>query len=399
MKKLNKELYEQHAKRIEVIVRHQSPFSIYLKRKDFSFIVESQLNILNVLEHKFDDSKIDKKFKVNNLVKLYNGSTGSKFQINDQFKLDDDVDYLDSMNYLVTYCKNIFKVDIDELVSGKQTTVEQPVSPINQSNVENINEAAAGAGAFGSMFSMGAEYMDPRQNPFILSQASVQLQKEMSEGKFYRYKTKPRAIPVIKWVGAILIILTCLSLILMAVFAFLTNNAKVIVEGSSDPVLFSTITDGIFFILFAGLGVYNLVVFFKSILSKNENQIYYFQWQVLLIFIIGAIMAVLFGIDGVFLVEYSVPDLTNIQKLGIQMWKVFWFMSISSVGLCLVPIILASIFNPKVDTAAIDKRLNQIVEQLTSNYGVFKKPTADVQKPVDVKKPRKSKKDSTDKKE
>ncbi len=67
-------------------------------------------------------------------------------------------------------------------------------------------------------------------------------------------------------------------------------------------------------------------------------------------------------------------------------------MSVSSVGLCLVPIILASIFNPKIDTAAIDKRLSQIVDQLTSNYGVFKKPGADVQKPVDVKETKKPKK-------
>lgn len=191
--------------------------------------------------------------------------------------------------------------------------------------------------------------------------------------------------------------LSCLSLILMAIFAFMANKTKIV--SAEEDIYFSSITDGIFFILFAGLGIYNLVVFFKSIFSKNENQIYYFQWQVLLIFIIGAIMAVLFGIDGVFLVQYDLEAATHLQKIGIQMWKIFWFMSAACVGSCLVPIILASIFNPKIDTGAIDKRLAQIVDQITSNYGVFKKPTVDAQKPVEVKKPKRTKKDSKDKKE
>ncbi len=379
MEKLTKDLYIKHSKRLQAIISEQSQFAKYLSKPDFANILQSQLNTVFALQNKFKGAS---EVKVENLVKTFNKITKLNFKLNEKFKLDDDADYIDSMNYLVTYCSNIYKVNIDDLVEGKKVTVSEPNVNIKP---EIDDQGQANGGMFGAMgMGMGAEFMDPKQNPFVVGQASAKLQKEIIAGQFYRFKTKPKAIPIIKWIATILVMLTCVGLILMSIFAFMTHGIQVQPSGGGDPQQLSTITDGIFFLLFAGIGVYNTVTFFQTNLSKNPNEKFYFAWQILLIFIIGAIFAVLFCINGIFELGFSYIGGSDIQILGKNAWHYIWFVNIGLTGACIVPIIVGSILNPKVDTGAMDKRLNEIVDSLTSGYSMYKKP--DVQDPVDVKK-------------
>lgn len=386
MEKLTKDLYIKHAKRLQAIINEQSSFAKYLARTDFANILQSQLNMLFALQSKFKKEKVANNLLAQNLVKVFNKITKLNFKLNEKFKLDDDADYIDSMNYLVTYCSNIFKVNIDDLVEGKKVNVAEP-------NVQIKPETDDIPSQEGNMFgaaAMGAAFMDPKQNPFVVGQASAKLQKEIINGQFYRFKTKPKAIPIIKWIATILVMLTSLGLILMSIFAFMANGIQADLGGEVGKQPIPTITDGIFFLLFAGIGVYNTVTFFQTNLSKNPNDKFYFSWQVLLIFIIGAIFANLFCINDVFQLGFTYQDdiSTPIQVLGKNAWHYIWFVNIALTGACIIPIILGSIFNPKVDASSIDKRLGEIIDSLTAGYRQTSQPSKpEVQKPVDVKKP------------
>lgn len=376
MSKLNKELYVQHAKRLQFILNDRSPFAGYVKRNDFAFVLKTQLNVLSVLEKKFLKSGVENKFKVDTLVKKFNSLSKSDFKIDKNFKLEDDSDYIDNMNYLVTFCKNIFKVDIDDAIEGKHVNVAEPKVQLRSEEPTNNNVP------FGMNpgMSMGAEFMDPRQNPFVFGQASAQLQKEISSGQFYRFNSKPKAIPIIKWVAVILILLSCIGLVLMAICAFLTHGITVKTEDDKGPL--GTITDGIFFILFAGLGIYSCVSFFKTIFSKNPNDRFYFAWPLLLILIIGTIMSELFSLTRVFPLSFTYleEESTALQVFGKNAWRYCWFINIALTCASIVPIVLGSIFNPKVDSGAIDKRLSQIIDSLSSSSYGFPKKTPDSNK-------------------
>ncbi|MCQ3914573.1 MAG: hypothetical protein MJ201_02030 [Mycoplasmoidaceae bacterium] len=62
------------------------------------------------------------------------------------------------------------------------------------------------------------------------------------------------------------------------------------------------------------------------------------------------------------------------------------------IGLNIIPIILGSIFNPKPDPVAVDKKIKEYIDLFSAESGQSPvPPKADVQKPTDVKETKKGK--------
>ena len=117
--KLSKEIFIQHAKRIQFIINESSPFLAYLKKESLITVLQSSLNILYILENKFKDVKMPVIYSSKNLIKNF-----SKFCKNDflakktAHNLTDD-EIIDTINYLPIYFKNIFRVDIDQMIKKR----------------------------------------------------------------------------------------------------------------------------------------------------------------------------------------------------------------------------------------------------------------------------------------
>lgn len=376
MKKLDKDLYIKHAKRLGVILEDGSTFIPFLNRKDFSEVIKTQLNVLSVCEKKFPKVEIDAKLTSVALAKNFNKLTKQKIKVED-FKHEDDGDLIDAMNYLVTFCNNMFKVNLDDLVSGKKVTATDPHIDLrakaqfdDQGPRMNSNFAFAAGG-----IPLAAT---PYENPYFVGKAYAKIQDDLESGKFYKYKTRPRIIPIMKWISVILGIILSGLFLTAGILAFIAN----------------IIVNGVFYLFVVAFGVYSIVVTMRTMVgkrAKNDNHKYFFSWPYTLMFVV---LAVLFSVfDCVSLWTGEITDVTELQAQMIDILKIIILCCAGASGLSIVPLIVGGIKNPKPDPEAIDKKIKEYIDLFSAESGQNQvPPRADVQKPTKVEKPKKDSK-------
>ena len=393
MKKLEKDLYIKHAKRLQAIVDEKSTFINFLTRDDFKKVIQNQLNILNACEKLFPKVELDAKFTARALAKTFNKITKDKFKINDNFNYEDETDLIDGINYLFTFCNNMFKVNLDDLIEGKNVTATDPKIDLRAKPQfddvgprMNSNFAFAGAG-----IPLAAT---PYENPYFIGKAYAKLTDDMKEGRFYRFKTKPTIIPKIKWLAIILLGLVAISLIIASIFIFISTSLKIVVEGEAISIGsgYATIGSGVLYIILAAFTAYPMYVLIKGLIGKDQNQKYYFNWTYIMIFVLLAMIVVMPDMRVTWLMPYEIQPDQNTALMAYKMWKILYIVSLSLSGLTLIPMILGSIFNPKPDPEAVEKKIREYVDLFSAESGQSPvPPKADMQKPTSVKEPKKGK--------
>lgn len=393
MKKLEKDLYIKHAKRLAAIINEKSTFVAYLTRKDFNSVLKNELNVLFACEKLFPKVELEGKITAKALVRELNKLTKDTFKLDEKFKYEDETDLIDAINYLTTFCNNMFKVNLDDLVGGKNVTATDPKIDLRakptfdeQGPRMNSNFAFAGAG-----IPLAAT---PYENPYLVGKAYAKIQDDMVQGKFYRYKTKPRIIPIVKWISTILLMLLALSLLVAGVFAFMAYNLKVS-DGSETGSIPGVIGSGVFYLVMAGFCVYPIVIAMKSLVGKggkNDNLKYYFNWPFVVITLVLALLFVLLDLNRTWLMPFSIVDDSGIGGVGFYGWKIMFIVVCAAIGLNIVPLIIGSINNPKPDPEAVEKKVREYIDLFTAESGQMPvPPKADVQKPTKVEKPKKDK--------
>ena len=392
--KLDKDLYIKHAKRLQAIINDKSTFLNFLNRSDFNSVLKTQLNVLFACEKLFPNEKVDDKFKAKELVNVFNKLTNSTFAINEKYTYEDETDLIDQINYLFTFCNNMFKVNLDDLVAGKNITATDPkidlrakpdISDEGPRMNPNFAFAAGGIPLAGT----------PYENPYLIGKAYAKLNDDMKAGKFYRYKTQPKIIPIIKWASVICLMLLALSLILCGVFAFMADPLQVSIESESYKL--GGIASGIIYIIVAGFCAYPITMIMKTLVgktSKNLNLKYHFAWGFIVVTIALAFLNVMLDINKTILLESNahIDDPSGLAYTGYLGWKAMFIVICSLVGLNIVPIIIGSIYNPKPDPEIVEKKIREYIDLFSSESGQRPvPPKADVQKPTDVKDPNKDK--------
>lgn len=403
MKKLDKETYIQHAKRLQVILDEKSTFIPFLTRKDFNGVIQNELNVLAACEKLFPKLDLAAKYSSKSLVKDFNKLTKGSFKLDEKYKYEDQTDLIDAINYLVTFCNNMFRVNLDDLVAGKQVTATDPKIDLrakpemdDQGPRRNPNFAFAGAGI--------PLASTPQENPYFIGRAYAKVSDDIRNGKFYRYKTKPSIIPVAKIISIVCMMILILGLIVSAIFGFMASNAVIHVNDGDLP--FGGIMNAVFYIVAGGFGIYPLYLVMSSMVGKNAsnpNLKYYFNWPFVLIFLILALLFVLFDMIPLWIGNYEVvTQPSDPAYIGFYGLKYSLLVSTILVGLNVVPLIIGGVCNPKPDAAAIDAKIKQYIDLFSAESGQAPvPPKADVQKPVNVKEPKKDskhKKDNKDKK-
>lgn len=397
MKKLEKDLYIKHAKRLQAILDDKSTFVRFLNRKDFSLVIKNELNVLGACEKLFPKVDLDAKCSSKALSKAFNKWTKGTFKVDENYKYEDETDLIDAINYLPTFCNNMFRVNIDDVVSGKQVTATDPhidlkAKPEFDGEGPKINPNFAFAGAMG----MGAT---PYENPYLVGKAYAKINDDMREGRFYRFKTKPRIIPIAKWVAVILSMLLILGLLAAGIMAFIANGIEIEASGKTGPL--NLISNGIIYLISAAFGVYPLYITMKNLVgkgAKNHNLKYYFNWGFIVMFLV---LALLFGLmDGIPMWMNSFNPTSAATETfrypAFMGMKVVLMIVVALVGLCIAPIVIGAVKNPKPDTEAVERKMREYIDLFMSDSGQMPvPPKADVQKPKEVKE---SKKDSKSKK-
>jgi len=384
--KLDKELYTKHAKRLSAILNEKSTFVPYLAKADFVKVLSNSLNTLYAVEKKLTNVELAAKYSTKNLVKEFNKLGKNTFKIDEKFKYDDESDLIDNINYLHMYCKNIFKVDLDDLVEGKDVKASNPkVELRSRTDVEDMPNLGVGMN-MGEMGAFG--------NPFVMGQAYAKVKQDMASGKLYTYSSKPKSVVIAKIISCVTISLAIIGLIVAAIFAIMSANYQVIYTKSGGGteqagLQWNATGAGVMYILIACFGAYPLYLTIKGIITKNDNLKYYFSWPWILIFIILALLFVMpdMRVTWLLTADKDVKSQPAQAKMAFETWKIMYIVALSLIGLCVAPMVIGAVCNPKQNKGLIEKTLQQYANEMMGQYG---SPSAtDVQKPVDVKKPEK----------
>lgn len=395
MKELDKNLYIQHAKRLSVILNENSTFLNFLNRKDFKQIIQNELNVLCACEKIFPKIDIESKLTSKILVKKFNKLVNENFKINENQKYEDKADLIDEINYLVTFCSNIFKVNIDDLVAGKNVTATNPQIDLkakydasNEGPKMNRNFAFAGGIPLAST---------PYENPYLIGKAYAKLSDDMKQGSFYQYKTKPRIIPIVKWVSVIGMLLVALAALIASILIFIASPLQVVVQGDSQQETVrlgrAIISSGVMYIILALFAGYPCYVLIKGLIGKNLNLKFNFKWGFTVIFILLTLIVVMPDMRLTWFASFIIPDSQqgSTSLLAYNMWKIMYIIIMSCLILVLIPIVIGSVFNPKPDTEAIERKIKEYIDLFSAETGTNPvPPKADIQQPVDDK-PSKSK--------
>lgn len=357
----NKDLYSSLAKWLYAILYTKSHNFFEKENSYFIDLVEKEINILNIFENKYsNDVDLGKNFLVTNLVEKYNLLTQKKFALKKIEAKNDFDSLIDEANYLKIYCKNVYKVDLNQLykdiVSPKKVISNPP--PLN----ENVNSQSN----FDFFNSLNNIFFNKKISS--LTKAQAKILKDISLGKIYIYDSKPKCMPILKNISFIFTILTILSFVFLIALLFLIDGTHI--DGDFVSTKFN-----IFFHIFQLLIIiFTTKTIFKSIFNpKNENFKYYFHWKPMLTTNLLFFILLLLNYSSMitFLYFNSFSSLytnnTNLQVYAIKMFYYNWYVLLCLIALNIVLIGFSAYYNPKKNKTVIDNAINKYLEEISHN--------------------------------
>lgn len=386
MNKLDKNLYLQHAKRMKAIIDEKSTFAPFLSRADFKGVIKNELNVLAACEKLFPKVEVAPRSSAKSLTNTFNKLANETFSIDAKFKYEDETDLIDQINYLVTFCNNMFKVNLDDLVDGKKVTATDPHIDLRaKPEFDSQTPRMSPNFAFATGIPTSAT---PYENPYLLGRAYAKLNDDIIHGSFYRFKTQPKIIPIVKMISFVLGIITILALITCSILAFISTGLKV--QDGEDTPKINYIMNGIFYLIAAGFGVYPLFITMSR--WNNPNKKFFFNWGFVLMFIILAILFTMMDLIPIWLNWDDVLKDPENKYNTFKALKYLLLVTTCLAGTGLIPVIIGATCNPKPDAEAIDRKVKEYVDLFSSEIGQSPvPPKADIQKPKDVKESKSSK--------
>jgi hypothetical protein len=190
-----------------------------LKTKQLQDIFEKEMNILGFLIKNNKSANQD----LGTIIEKYNTLSKKKFVLDSKIFYEDKDLLTDDINYLNIYIRNIYKIDLDALAEGKKAN-------ITQSSVSEVQQKDRGfAKQFGGFAMPGfgnIEGMPSESNPYFISLANMRLNDEIRKGNVYAFKTKPKIIPILKYVIIALALLATLSCVFVGIGLIISNGNK-----------------------------------------------------------------------------------------------------------------------------------------------------------------------------
>jgi hypothetical protein len=211
-------LEERVEKSLKAILN--APIADSLKTKQMQDIFEKQINILGFLVR--NNKSKDK--GLNEIITKYNTLSKKNFTLDVKVFYEDEDVLVDDINYLGIYIRNIYKIDLDALIKGKK-------ADIVQSTVSEVQQKDRGfANKFGSFAMPGFGSVDgiPNEaNPYFISLANIRLNDEIRKGNVYAFQSKPKLIPIFKYLIVAFALLATLGCILVGIGMILSKGDMV----------------------------------------------------------------------------------------------------------------------------------------------------------------------------
>lgn len=386
-------LYNQSVSYLDLTFLDETLIELVKSKEEFRKIITNLLTFIIDCE----DNELVKNKNQERLLAAFYALTNKEFEPNTTitFKTETELEQeINSFNeYLIkTINKNFdeVKLEFQEKHIDEAKKVESEVFAVptdtDSENIKNENNDNQNHSSNNSNFNAEEFVQNNKMNfndmaeSMIAASANSLLIMNIRKGSVYQYKSKPKIIPILKWlIVAIICVLIGLSI---ASFALLmVAGPKVAYHPMKDGIVQEDIisyglqlaTPFPFQLLLTTL---ILVLMIMSMVknSKNENFKYYMSWGWMLMYILTLVFVwfMVGGIGSNLLFNYSsfLDDLSIVKSESgiaislIEAYRVIQFTIIGLLGLMIVFLIVGCVFNPKKDFERLQLLLQEYINDI-----------------------------------
>ncbi len=357
---------------LDVIVLAKPTLDLLKTNADFQTLVSKDITIVRDYEHQYQ-------VETENLTRFanaYQAITGKDFSPVSDINIDQDVEIRDTINYNPIFIKNITHLDFDQIanslnpqpekVEAAETTPEQAQAAMaagavagseahHESNESYHNYSAS---AYSRLTNEATEQ-------FIAQSAMAVLNYNVAKGDVYIYRTKPKAIPILKWITMAVYVIFLIASIVGTAFSILANGAIVGQVNANGQIKNITWGNGssttmviLELVLICMIVFMNIWTIARSF--KNENQRYKYSWGWNLFYVLILLMFGLLGVGlgGIINFAQIKPQLIIWNSTGgvvsqsfnyLQDFMYINYLLYSLLGLIIVLIVIAACLNPQRD--------------------------------------------------
>lgn len=382
-------LYKDHTRLLKKMLGNAKIVSLLKANRSFEDVMWDQVGAIKFLENKLgsaafiktcptkDKSKIIKKeeliegdtieLKMKNILSVTKKIEATNF--------DSIESACDSLNYLNVYFKNTYKNDINDVIEEKAKVVETAqAEKITDEPKQNFSKTydsgfAGGNPFMNQNFNMGAESY---KEGYIFNVSQQRLNKEIVDGTFYKFKTKPKSIVILKKVLAIIFGVIGLLGFISAILFVSSSGLKWTSNGKETTLnLNDTIFQLIYSLFYLAIYIWIMFKFLKK--ENNENLKYSLPKFIIIVF------AVLFTLQIVNyvasmqswfqIINLIKQDTINNDITKINIFQSFVYILIAQAAVYGVAVIVGLIglyLSPKVDNERIGLKIKEYMDEIRS---------------------------------
>lgn len=344
-------LYNDISKVVDLVLSNNQ-LSENLNDKIFFNSFSTLLNNFRLLENKIKPK-----------VSLIDKYTGSLNKLNKKVefsknKLDNEIDIKDNINFIKVFIKNLTHKDLESFTAEDIQTNNSNESKTSQENVQNNeNDKSNTAYNYGNY----EEY----KNNILNQMVQKRIADDMITGKYYFYDSKPKAVPILRYIIGIMILIAASLLLAIIIIGSITR--LMLLDAENTPKEFSLVFSSPFTLMFIILFVCLLIFSgYKHLIPiKNDNFKYNLSNLSLGLSVFGGILLLSTNIQPLIQMDELVKKFVaagttahNIELFKIWQW-IFLTLSILLISFG-IPMIINYVLKPKKD-------LN-LTQELTEKY-------------------------------
>ena len=383
--------------------KQQKIYKTAIKYLDIAVLSSESIQLIKE-DHKFQKAFLDCLGVTNYFETKYeigNGSTSRYAQAffaicNQKPNIDDnpslyskDKDNEEKVAFLNKYLVEKTKKSFDDLDNEFKANLNQ-TNELNKNNNANENQTTKSDTSNDSpttpppmsdeeLLRKSGYTLHDVADQLINSQAQVLLQRNIAKGKVFIYKNKPKIILVIKFITLVsfflLVLLSITSFILL-----MTQSGKFSinwgVDANNKPIIQQFYFTPFPYIQLLILLIIGMLIFSIIRNWKNENSRYFMPWGWISFCIVFLLIIISTSTEiRLFLFNWSSNMRENIIKSNngtnidgvlkiINVWQILQYCTYGLIGLIIVCVITAVIFNPKRDVERISQLLEQYAREI-----------------------------------
>ena len=386
-------LYNQSVSYLDLTFLDETLIELVKSKEEFRKIITNLLTFIIDCE----DNELVKNKNQERLLAAFYALTNKEFEPNTTitFKTETELEQeINSFNeYLIkTINKNFdeVKLEFQEKHIDEAKKVESEVFAVptdaDSENIKNENNDNQNHSSNNSNFNAEEFVQNNKMNfndmaeSMIAASANSLLIMNIRKGSVYQYKSKPKIIPILKWL-IVAIICVLIGLSIASFVLLMVAGPKVAYHPKKDGIVQEDIisyglqlaTPFPFQLLLTTL---ILVLMIMSMVknSKNENFKYYMSWGWMLMYILTLVFVwfMVGGIGSNLLFNYSsfLDDLSIVKPESgiaislIEAYRVIQFTIIGLLGLMIVFLIVGCVFNPKKDFERLQLLLQEYINDI-----------------------------------